>query len=66
MLDLLVEVFPEPPPARRPQPAGGIGPGGQRRPGAAGRGPLELAAAYAILAVLFAAWSAWQRDHSSP
>ncbi len=28
---------------------------------AANRGPLELAAAYALLALLFAAWHAWQR-----
>ena len=27
---------------------------------AAGRGPLELAAAYAILAIVFAAWHAWR------
>jgi AGZA family xanthine/uracil permease-like MFS transporter len=36
---------------------------------AAGRGPLELAASYGLLAVLFAAWSLWpaaDRDHSSP
>ena len=33
---------------------------------AAGRGPLELAAAYGLLALLFAAWSVWRRDHSSP
>ena len=37
---------------------------------AAGRGPLQVAAAYAILALLFAAWHAWLRpraaDHSSP
>jgi len=36
---------------------------------AAGRGPLELAAAYGGLALLLAAWSLWPaagRDHSSP
>ncbi len=38
---------------------------------AAGRGPLELAAAYALLAVLFAAWGQWLGDdarspHSNP
>ncbi|MFM8984465.1 MAG: hypothetical protein ACKONH_00130, partial [Planctomycetia bacterium] len=33
---------------------------------AAGRGPVDLAAAYALLAVLFGLWSAWPRDHSSP
>lgn len=36
---------------------------------AAGRGPLDLAAAYAVLALLLAAWSWWPaagRDHSSP
>ena len=32
---------------------------------AAGRGPLELAAAYAILAGLFAAWSVWLRTPES-
>jgi hypothetical protein len=39
-------------------------------PEAAGRGPLELAAAYALLALLFAGWQAWlharPRAHSSP
>jgi AGZA family xanthine/uracil permease-like MFS transporter len=33
---------------------------------AAGRGPLELAAAYGLLALLFAGWSAVRNDHSSP
>jgi AGZA family xanthine/uracil permease-like MFS transporter len=33
---------------------------------AAGRGPVDVAAAYALLAVLFGLWSAWSRDHSSP
>jgi AGZA family xanthine/uracil permease-like MFS transporter len=37
---------------------------------AAGRGPLELAAAYALLALLLAAWSLWRpstpEHHSSP
>ena len=28
---------------------------------AAGRGPLMLAASYALLAVIFAGWHAWQR-----
>lgn len=32
---------------------------GDLPPEASGRGPLELAAAYALLAVLFIAWSAW-------
>ncbi len=31
-------------------------------PEAAGRGPLEMAAAYAVLAILFAAWGAWQSN----
>jgi AGZA family xanthine/uracil permease-like MFS transporter len=38
-------------------------------PEAAGRGPLELAASYGLLAAIFAAWSLWpaaDRDHSSP
>lgn len=37
---------------------------------AAGRGPLEMSAAYAVLAVLFVAWGLWRtaasRPHSSP
>ncbi|NDC63084.1 MAG: hypothetical protein EBZ59_03665 [Planctomycetia bacterium] len=32
---------------------------------AVGRGPLEIAAAYALLAGIFAAWQAWL-DHSKP
>jgi AGZA family xanthine/uracil permease-like MFS transporter len=32
----------------------------------AGRGPLELAAAYGLLAVLFAVWPVRRPDHSSP
>jgi AGZA family xanthine/uracil permease-like MFS transporter len=39
---------------------------GDLPPAAAGRGPPHLAAAYAVLAVLFAGWSAVRRDHSSP
>jgi AGZA family xanthine/uracil permease-like MFS transporter len=35
-------------------------------PEAAGRGPLELAAAYGLLALLFAGWSAAGTGHSSP
>ena len=34
-------------------------------PEAAGRGPLELAAAYALLAALFAGWSAWLGTRTS-
>ena len=33
---------------------------------AAGRGPLEIAASYALLAVLFSAWYGWERRHRSP
>ena len=37
---------------------------------AAGRGPLEMAASYGLIAILFAAWSFWpqsdREDHSSP
>jgi len=37
---------------------------------AVGRGPLEMAAGYAALGILFAAWAAWQtvpqKNHSSP
>lgn len=32
--------------------------------GAAGRGPVEIAAAYALLAVLFAAWQVWLRGRA--
>jgi AGZA family xanthine/uracil permease-like MFS transporter len=35
-------------------------------PEAAGRGPLELAAAYGLLAVVFAAWHAWRGILRSP
>jgi len=44
---------------------------GSLPPEANGRGPLELAASYGLLAVLFAAWSLWRpscgrQPHSSP
>jgi hypothetical protein len=32
--------------------------------GAAGRGPVEIAAAYAVLALLFAGWQVWLRGRA--
>lgn len=43
---------------------------GELPPEAVGRGPMEMTAAYAVLAILFAAWGTWQagppETHSSP
>jgi hypothetical protein len=34
--------------------------------GAAGHGPVEIAAAYAVLALLFAGWHMWFRGRARP